>query len=140
MSVRLPNFVTLGISTRRALAVSAAPCDNVAALRFANTTITSVQIVAAGGFTLPADSPTRDPSFFTAFGTLRACCRVQGVIQPSSDSHIEFKVCLPASGWNRKYMAAGPTLAHSDFLNSRNSSFHSTNCSLSLPEVVKLRA
>src|SRR5207247_298999 len=62
--------------------VSAAPCENVAALRLVNTTMTSAQIVAAGAFTLPADSPASDPSFFTAFATLRAFCRVQGVIHP----------------------------------------------------------
>src|SRR5262249_5840101 len=34
-------------------------------------------------------------------------CRVQGVMQPSRDSHIEFEVWLPASGWNGKYLGAG---------------------------------
>jgi feruloyl esterase len=39
-----------------------------------------------------------------AFKSLPAFCRVQGVIQPSGDSHIEFEVWLPMSGWNRDYM------------------------------------
>jgi feruloyl esterase len=32
---------------------------------------------------------------------------VEGVIQPSSDSHIEFEVWLPSSGWNGKYLGVG---------------------------------
>ena len=32
---------------------------------------------------------------------------MQGVIQPSIDSHIEFEVWLPASGWNGKYLGVG---------------------------------
>jgi feruloyl esterase len=42
-----------------------------------------------------------------AFNTLFAFCRVQGVIKPSADSHIEFEVWLPASGWNGKYVGVG---------------------------------
>jgi feruloyl esterase len=41
------------------------------------------------------------------FKSLPAFCRVQGVIQPSIDSHIEFEVWLPVSGWNRDYIGVG---------------------------------
>ena len=32
---------------------------------------------------------------------------MEGLIQPSSDSHIEFEVWMPSSGWNGKYLAVG---------------------------------
>jgi len=54
----------------------------------------------AGAFAPPAGSP--EP-----FKGLPAFCRVQGVIAPSADSHIEFEVWLPASGWNGKYLGVG---------------------------------
>jgi hypothetical protein len=38
---------------------------------------------------------------------LPAFCRVQGVIAPTQDSHIEFEVWLPATGWNGKYQGIG---------------------------------
>jgi len=85
----------------------AATCESLARLRLETTTITSAQIVEAGTFTLPSDSPRSDPSFFTAFETLRAFCRVQGIIRPATDSHIGFEVWLPESAWNGKYVGAG---------------------------------
>jgi feruloyl esterase len=36
-----------------------------------------------------------------------AFCRVAGVIQPSSDSEIQFEVWMPASGWNGKFQGVG---------------------------------
>jgi hypothetical protein len=89
------------------LRATAAPCESLAGLALPNTTITVAQTIAAGKFVLPADSPDSDPSFFTAFEKLSAFCRVQGLIRPSSDSHVEFEVWLPSARWNRKYMGAG---------------------------------
>lgn len=86
---------------------SAAGCETLAALSLPNTTITSAESVSAGAFTLPADSPRADSSFFTAFEKLRAFCRVRGAIEPATDSHIEFEVWLPSDGWNHKYVGAG---------------------------------
>jgi len=37
---------------------------------------------------------------------------VQGIIQPSNDSHIRFEVRLPTSGWNGKYVDAGNDYFH----------------------------
>src|ERR1700689_2845138 len=93
--------------TRRALpclALFAAPlaagtCDSLAGLKLSDTTITSGATVAAGAFTLPASLPS--------FKKLPAFCRVQGVIQPSNDSHIEFEVWMPTSGWNGKFHGEG---------------------------------
>jgi feruloyl esterase len=83
--------------------VSAATCESLASLKLANTTIVSAQNVSAGTFVLPAGSMPQQGENLGAFNALPAFCRVQGVIQPSSDSHIEFEVWLPASGWNGKY-------------------------------------
>ena len=94
-----------------ASSVSAIPsptsCSQLIDLKLPYTTVTSAQIVRAGGFTLPPDSSPPSSDFFTAFSSLRAFCRVEGVIQPTSDSHIEFEVWLPASDWNGKYEGAG---------------------------------
>ena len=89
------------------VSASAATCESLAQLSLEKTTITSAQIVEAGTFTLPPDSPRSDPSFFTAFERLRAFCRVQGIIRPSTNSHIGFEVWLPESAWNGKYVGAG---------------------------------
>src|SRR5438045_2735988 len=71
-----------GLLAQLALApVAFANCSDLAALRLAKTTITSARTVAAGAFVLPPDSPRADPSYFTAFDTLAAFCRVQGVIK-----------------------------------------------------------
>ena len=71
----------------------------------ANTNIQSAQIVAAGAFAPPqAELPRAAPVNYKG---LPAFCRVQGVLQPSNDSHIEFEVWLPASGWNGRYEGLG---------------------------------
>jgi hypothetical protein len=84
---------------------AAATCDSLASLKLENTSITAAQSVAAGAFTPPGPAPTG--AALATYKALPAFCRVQGVIQPSSDSHIEFEVWLPASGWNGKYFGVG---------------------------------
>ncbi len=86
-----------------AVPVAAATCESLASLKLADTDITGARGVAAGAFT-PPGAPINGPA---AYKTLPAFCRVQGVIQASSDSHIEFEVWLPASGWNGKYLGVG---------------------------------
>ncbi|MBZ5579074.1 MAG: tannase/feruloyl esterase family alpha/beta hydrolase [Acidobacteriia bacterium] len=85
--------------------LTAATCDSLGALKLANTRITAAQVVAAGAF-----APAAAPQIGQApadYKKLPAFCRVQGVIQPSADSHIEFEVWLPASGWNGRYEGLG---------------------------------
>ena len=84
--------------------VFAATCESIAALKLPATTITAAQVVAAGAFKPP---PPASAAVLKSFENLPAFCRVQGVIQPSSDSHIEFEVWLPMSGWNGKYFGVG---------------------------------
>jgi len=62
-------------------------------------------LVAAGAF-----QPSAAPQIGQAtidYKKLPGFCRVQGVMQPSADSHIEFEVWLPASGWNGRYEGLG---------------------------------
>ena len=84
-----------------------APCESLAALSLAGTTVTSVGNVASGGFTPPANvSPysVGDPS---AYKALPAFCRVQLQARPSADSDIKIEVWLPVAGWNGRFRADG---------------------------------
>src|SRR5215831_2112797 len=76
-------------------------CSNLAStFHRANTTITLAQTVPAGTFvtpTIPPRSLTGLPQF----------CRVAGFTTPTSDSHIQFEVWMPETGWNLKYLQAG---------------------------------
>jgi hypothetical protein len=86
----------------------AATCESLASLKLAATTITSAKTVAAGAFHLPPELQAPPALLqFSAFESLPAFCRVEGLMQPSSDSHIEFEVWMPAAGWNGKYQGAG---------------------------------
>jgi len=85
--------------------ITAATCDSLTGIKLPDTTITAAEDVAAGAFS-PPGARANDPAL-AGYRTLPAFCRVQGVIAPSSDSHIEFEVWLPASGWNNKYLGVG---------------------------------
>ena len=74
----------------------AATCEELAALKLPDTTITMAQTVAAGSYSTVA--PYKD---------LPAFCRVAGVIKPTSDSEIKFEVWLPAANWNGKFQGIG---------------------------------
>ena len=82
----------------------AATCEGLAALKLAHTSIAKAQTVAAGAFDPPAAEPS--PAALD-YKNLPAFCRVQGVIEPSSDSHIEFETWLPVAGWNGRYEGLG---------------------------------
>jgi hypothetical protein len=57
-------------------------------------------VVAAGAFAPPGPKSG-------IYKITPAFCRVQGVLTPTADSHIEFEVWLPISGWNGKYLGVG---------------------------------
>jgi feruloyl esterase len=76
----------------------------LASLKLAHTTITAAQIVAPGAFSAASQLGA---SGAAVFKSLPAFCRVQGVMAPTSDSHIEFEVWLPVAGWNGKYQGGG---------------------------------
>ena len=77
-------------------------CADLKSLSLGDATITKAQAVPAGPFTIPTESGVPAESI-----TLPAFCRVQGVIQPTTDSHIEFEVWLPAARWNGRYQGIG---------------------------------
>ncbi|HTA45035.1 MAG TPA: tannase/feruloyl esterase family alpha/beta hydrolase [Bryobacteraceae bacterium] len=81
----------------------AATCDSLSSLTLPDTTITSVETVAAGAFTPPAGGRGGND----AYKELPAFCRFAATLKPSSDSDIKLEVWLPMSGWNHKYQAAG---------------------------------
>ncbi len=88
--------------------VFAAPCASLTALKLPSTTITAAEVVPAGAFRPPGLRPGALPADeLRAFERLPAFCRVQGVIAPSSDSHIEFEVWMPVNGWNGRYLGVG---------------------------------
>ena len=76
----------------------AATCESLAALSLPAVTVTSAAGVPAGSFTPPGGKEIPN---------LPAFCRVNGSIQPSSDSDIQFEVWLPAAGWNGRYLGTG---------------------------------
>jgi hypothetical protein len=86
---------------------AATSCENLKSTALGNATITAANLVAEGAFTAPG--PVRVNNLQTPFNfkVLPAFCRVQGVITPSTDSHIEFEVWLPMNGWNGKYEGVG---------------------------------
>jgi Tannase and feruloyl esterase len=82
-----------------------ATCSSLTRLKLPNTVITAAQDVGPGKFLPPEGRPSEIE--LAAYHDLPAFCRVRGIIQPSADSHIEFEVWLPASGWNGRYMGVG---------------------------------
>lgn len=76
----------------------ASSCSTLVELKLKATTITSAQPVTTGTFRPPGGRPI--------YG-LPPFCRVQGVAKPSSDSHIEFEVWMPLSGWIGRYRGVG---------------------------------
>jgi hypothetical protein len=105
MKTFLILFVTVCVALA-AIKASAATCESLSDLKLENTTITSARVVSAGMFA-PPGSTTQQSGGLTAYSKLPAFCRVQGVVKPSSDSHVEFEVWLPASDWNGKYQGTG---------------------------------
>ena len=94
------SAILLAALTLSSSDASAQTCEKLAELKLANTTITSAQLVAAGGFTPPTGSAA-------PYKELPAFCRVTGVIKPTTDSEIKFEVWMPNSGWNGKFHGIG---------------------------------
>jgi feruloyl esterase len=98
-------FATLLLIAPAALAAS---CEELAALKLADTTITAAQSVAAGAFTPPAAPPGKGKGGgANAFAGLPAFCRVAFTARPSPDSEIRVELWMPASGWNGKFEGNG---------------------------------
>ncbi len=91
-------LIAIVVGWSLSLVASGATCESLAQLKLPQTIIAVAKSVPAGSFTPPKSA---------AIPNLPAFCRVSGVIQPSSDSRIEFEVWLPASGWNGKLQGVG---------------------------------
>ena len=81
-----------------------ATCERMASLALPHTSITLVQMVAAGAFTPSAGRQGRGAP---PYSNVPAFCRVAATLTPSIDSDIKVEVWLPASGWNGKFQAVG---------------------------------
>lgn len=105
--VTLASAAVVGATTARA--------DNCSALAASfhrpNTTITIAQTVPAGTFVAPAPPIEIIPGLPVAGPTsipgLPQFCRIAGFTTPTSDSHIEFELWIPSTGWNLKYLQVG---------------------------------
>jgi len=85
------------------VAFAQTPCDQLASQKLPGVSITFARAVEAGPFQQPDAAPGRGPA---APVNLPAHCRVALVLAPSSDSHIEMELWLPAN-WNGKFQAVG---------------------------------
>src|SRR5688572_3986910 len=74
-------------------------CEELQSLKLPNTTITVAEFRAAGAATTGRGRGQGQP--------LPAHCRVAAVLRPSSDSHIEMELWMPAEDWNGKFLAYG---------------------------------
>jgi len=97
-----------------AFAQPARTCESLKTLALADTTVTAAESVPAGPFQAPA-GPGAPPNAAPARGgrggapplQLPAHCRIELVLAPSADSHIETEVWLPEADWNGKYEEVG---------------------------------
>lgn len=85
------------------LASAATPCDALTSTALGDARLVTSEVVGAGTLSIPGARAAAQASL----RRLPAFCRAQGMITPSSDSHIEFEVWLPTSGWNGKYQGVG---------------------------------
>ncbi|HWF08571.1 MAG TPA: tannase/feruloyl esterase family alpha/beta hydrolase [Bryobacteraceae bacterium] len=99
------------------LAFAETPCDQLK-LALPDTSVTSIDFVPAGPFVAPAaavDPNAPAPAPGRGRGgrggqppvAVPAYCRVQMVLTPSSDSHIEASMFLPVENWNGKLEVVG---------------------------------
>ena len=74
-------------------------CYAIKTMALPQVTITATQFVDAGAPVPGARG--------RAAASLPAYCRVAATLTPSSDSHIEMELWLPADNWNGKFLAVG---------------------------------
>ena len=99
-ATRVGSICTLAVLLARS-AYGAAPCASLAALTVPDVTIVAATAVPAGPFAIPGTRPTA-PVAVPAF------CRVQAVLTPTRDSHINIEVWIPEGpAWNGKFQGVG---------------------------------
>ena len=80
-----------------------AACSGLRTRAFADTKITTAELIRSGTFKLPGDWGA---ALDTSLRKLPAFCRVIGVLRPTADSKIGFELWLP-EGWNGRYLQVG---------------------------------
>jgi feruloyl esterase len=93
-TIAIASGVCVFGATRGDAVFERASCESLAALKVANTTITSAPVDA--GTTIAGD-----------VAVPRAFCRVAATLRPSPDSQITVELWLPSSDWNGKFVAVG---------------------------------
>jgi len=84
---------------------AAASCESLKSLVLPQTTITSAQLVAPGGFTPPAPQRGRAAGA-SPFADLLAFCRVTGTVARPGDTDVKIEIWMPAQGWNGDFQPA----------------------------------
>jgi len=84
------------------LAATSGNCESLTSLALPGVKITAAQTVAAGAFSVTGAARPNP-----VFKQLPEFCRVAATLAPSSDSHIEMELWLPAQNWNGKFLAVG---------------------------------
>jgi feruloyl esterase len=79
------------------MAFGQTPCERLKSLSLPNVNITAAEVF----FAFPPGTP---PS---ALAARQPGCRVAAILAPTSDSHIEMELWLPANNWNGKFQAVG---------------------------------
>ena len=104
MNTRITALIAAILSATLAAALHAqsdraAACTALANAALPNTSITAVQAVTGGSFTVPGSTNTMN--------NLPPFCRVAGTIKPTAESDIRFEVWLPLDNWNGKFAGRG---------------------------------
>src|SRR4051812_44577390 len=104
MNTRVTASIAAVLSATLAAALHAqsdraAACTALANAALPNTSITAVQAVTGGSFTVPGST--------NAMNNLPPFCRVAGTIKPTPESDIRFEVWLPLDNWNGKFAGVG---------------------------------
>jgi feruloyl esterase len=86
--------------------LTATSCEALAALDLENTRIATARLVPAGVFQPPNAGP-QSPARVRRMDPLPEHCRVEMVLSPTPDSHINVELWLPVAGWNGKFLAVG---------------------------------
>jgi feruloyl esterase len=94
--------MTIGMLTLMAAAAlfQEPSCQALKSLSLPHVTITAADFV-------PAGSPQGGAGRGAQGAPLPAHCKVAATLKPSSDSHIEMELWMPAENWNGKFLAVG---------------------------------
>lgn len=95
-------ILPLAVALSAGRAAAQRSCASLTTLQLSNAKVTAATSIAAGVFKPPISPGAPPPNF-----PIPAFCRVEAIATPTSDSHIEFEVWLPTSGWNGKFEQVG---------------------------------